>query len=143
MVRAGVLGLATHNLPLVRHFLSAVDEVLAAEFVSPFGYQLTFRSGNRIAQLLALMPGQWRPDWSLRVWGREVELQVQFPPFYALAGSATGRVDPCDFSLVLALCAQRLPSRVAASSRSVLDRSRRRHGRCRRQRDSPGSTDRR
>jgi myo-inositol 2-dehydrogenase/D-chiro-inositol 1-dehydrogenase len=92
MVRAGVLGLATHNLPLVRHFLSAVDEVLAAEFVSPFGYQLTFRSGNRIAQLLALMPGQWRPDWSLRVWGREVELQVQFPPSYVLAGSATAEL---------------------------------------------------
>jgi myo-inositol 2-dehydrogenase / D-chiro-inositol 1-dehydrogenase len=92
MVRAGVLGLATHNLPLVRHFLSSVDEVLAAEFVSPFGYQLTFRSGNRIAQLLALMPGQWRPDWSLRVWGREVELQVQFPPSYVLAGSATAEL---------------------------------------------------
>jgi myo-inositol 2-dehydrogenase / D-chiro-inositol 1-dehydrogenase len=37
MVRAAVLGLATHNLPLVRHFLSAVDEVLAAEFVSLSG----------------------------------------------------------------------------------------------------------
>ena len=89
MVRGGVLGLATHNLPLVRHFLPTVQEVLAAEFVPPWGYQLTFRSGDRLAQLLALMPGQWRPDWSLRVWGPKAELQIQFPPSYVLAGSAT------------------------------------------------------
>ena len=89
MVRGGVLGLATHNLPLVRHFLPTVQEVLAAEFVPPWGYQLTFRSGNRLAQLLAMMPGQWRSDWSLRVWGSKAELQIQFPPSYVLAGSAT------------------------------------------------------
>src|SRR5205823_11882117 len=88
-VRAGVLGLATHNLPLVRRFLPTVDEVLAAAFVAPFGYALTFRSGERAAQLLALMPGHWRPDWSLHAFGPRSELQVQFPPSYVLAGSAT------------------------------------------------------
>ena len=89
MVRGGVLGLATHNLPIVRHFVPTVQEVLAAEFVPPWGYQLTFRSGDRLAQLLALMPGHWRPDWSLRVWGPNAELRIQFPPSYVLAGSAT------------------------------------------------------
>ena len=85
----GVLGLATHNLPIVRHFVPTVQEVLAAEFVPPWGYQLTFRSGDRLAQFLALMPGHWRPDWSLRVWGPKAELRIQFPPSYVLAGSAT------------------------------------------------------
>jgi myo-inositol 2-dehydrogenase / D-chiro-inositol 1-dehydrogenase len=89
MVRGGVLGLATHSLPIVRQFVPTVQEVLAAEFVPAFGYQLTFRSGDRLAQLLAMMPGQWRPDWSLRVWGPKAELWGQFPPSYVLAGSAT------------------------------------------------------
>ena len=35
------------------------------------------------------MPGHWRPDWSLRVWGPKAELRIQFPPSYVLAGSAT------------------------------------------------------
>ena len=87
-VRDGILGLATHSLPLIRHFLPTSEEVLSAAFVPPFGYQLTFRSGDRIAQLLAHMPGQGRPDWSLRVWGSHSELRVQFPPSYVLAGSA-------------------------------------------------------
>jgi myo-inositol 2-dehydrogenase / D-chiro-inositol 1-dehydrogenase len=53
---------------------------------------LTFRSGDRLAQLLALMPGHWRADWSLRVWGPKAELQIQFPPSYVLAGSATAEL---------------------------------------------------
>jgi myo-inositol 2-dehydrogenase/D-chiro-inositol 1-dehydrogenase len=91
-VRAGVLGLATHNLPLVRRFVPSVEEVLSAGFVAPFGYELTFRSGDTVAQLLALMPGRWRPDWSLHAFGPGCELHVQFPPSYVLAGSATATV---------------------------------------------------
>ena len=46
MVRGGVLGLATHNLPISRrHFVPTVQEVLAAEFVPPWGYQLTLAAG--------------------------------------------------------------------------------------------------
>jgi myo-inositol 2-dehydrogenase / D-chiro-inositol 1-dehydrogenase len=92
MMRNGVLGLATHDLPLIRHFLPNVEEVLVAVFLPPFGYQLAFRSGNRIAQLLAFMPGKWQPDWSLRVSGPQAELSVQFQPSYVLAGSATAEL---------------------------------------------------
>lgn len=88
-IRAGVLGLATHNLPLVRRLLPTVDDVLAAGFVPPFGYTLAFRSGDRLAHLLALMPGQWQPDWSFRAFGSHSELDLRFPPSYVLAGSAT------------------------------------------------------
>jgi predicted dehydrogenase len=92
LVRAGVLGLATHNLPLVRRFVPTIDEVLSARFVAPFGYALTFRGGDRVAQLLALAPGQWRPDWTLRAYGPNAALHVRFPPSYVLAGSATATV---------------------------------------------------
>jgi myo-inositol 2-dehydrogenase / D-chiro-inositol 1-dehydrogenase len=88
-VRAGILGLATHNLPLVRRFVPSVEQVLSAGFVAPFGYELTFRSGDTVAQLLALMPGRWRPDWSVHTFGSGSELHVRFPPSYVLAGSAT------------------------------------------------------
>jgi predicted dehydrogenase len=88
-VRGGILGLATHNLPLVRRFVRTVDEVLSARFVNPFGYELTFRGGGTVAQLLSFMPGQWRPDWTLRAYGSESELHVRFPPSFVLAGSAT------------------------------------------------------
>ena len=89
LVRGGVLGLATHNLPLVRRFVPSVEEVVSAGQVPPFGYELTFRSGDTVAQLLALMPGQWRPEWRVHAYGPDMELDVAFPPSYVLAGSAT------------------------------------------------------
>jgi myo-inositol 2-dehydrogenase / D-chiro-inositol 1-dehydrogenase len=88
-VRGGILGLATHNLPLVRRFAPTVDEVLSAGYLNPWGYELTFRSGGTAVQLIAVLPGQWRPDWSMQVFGSRAELHVQFPPSYVLAGSAT------------------------------------------------------
>ena len=55
-----------------------------------WGWQATtFRCEDRLAQLLAVMPGRWHPDWSLRVWGPQAELRAQFPPSYVLAGSAS------------------------------------------------------
>ena len=36
-VRGGILGLATHNLPLVRRFAPTVDEVLSAGYLNPWG----------------------------------------------------------------------------------------------------------
>jgi myo-inositol 2-dehydrogenase / D-chiro-inositol 1-dehydrogenase len=88
-VRAGILGLATHNLPHVRRFVPAVEEVLSAAYLPHSGYELTFRGGRAAARVLALMPGRWGPDWSIRVYGSDSQLHVQFPPSYVLAGSAT------------------------------------------------------
>ena len=89
LVRGGILGLATHNLPVVRRFVPAVDEVLSADLLEPWGYELTYRGGDKAVQLLAMMPGRWGPDWSLHAYGPEAELHVQFPPSYVLAGSST------------------------------------------------------
>jgi myo-inositol 2-dehydrogenase / D-chiro-inositol 1-dehydrogenase len=88
-VRGGILGLATHDLPLVRRFVPSVEQVVSAAFVAPFGYELTFRDEGTVAQLLALIPGRWRLDWSLHAFGSGSELHVHFPPSYVLAGSAT------------------------------------------------------
>jgi hypothetical protein len=88
-LRAGVLGLATHTIPQVRQFLPTCKQVTAAKFVPPFGYQIVVIGDGRTAELIALMSGRWRPDWSFHVWGADSELHIDFPPSYVLAGSAT------------------------------------------------------
>jgi hypothetical protein len=88
-LRAGVLGLATHTIPQIRQFLPTCKQVTAARFVPPFGYQIVVIGDDRTAELIALMPGRWRPDWSFHVWGADSELHIDFPPSYVLAGSAT------------------------------------------------------
>lgn len=99
-VRAGILGLAIHSLPLVRRFAPSMDEVLSAGALEPWGYELTFRSGSTLVELTAVLPGQWRPDWSMQVFSSRGELHVQFPPSYVLAGSATATVSTTDSQLV-------------------------------------------
>ncbi|TQL48845.1 putative dehydrogenase [Homoserinimonas aerilata] len=88
MLHAGIMGLAIHNLPLLRRFMPTVDEVMLAELFTPFGYHVTLRSGEQFADLFAYMHHQWRPDWTLDVWGDTSELHLEFPPSYVHAGSA-------------------------------------------------------
>lgn len=87
-VRGGVLGLAIHNVPLVRELVPSVGRVAAAEILVPWGYSLSLASGDQSAQLIGMMPGQWGPSWTLTAWSSEYELHVEFPPSYVLAGSA-------------------------------------------------------
>jgi hypothetical protein len=88
MLRAAILGLAIHNLPLVRSFVEGIDSLESARFIPAFGYEMSFAGGGRSARLVALMPGAWAPHWTLRVIGRTHELQAAFPPSYVLAGSS-------------------------------------------------------
>jgi predicted dehydrogenase len=87
-MRAVLLGLAIHNLPLIRQLFGSEVEVAAARVLLPFGYVLTLAAGERSAQLSAYMPGLWAPEWTLEAWGRNTEITVEFPPSYVLAGSA-------------------------------------------------------
>jgi myo-inositol 2-dehydrogenase/D-chiro-inositol 1-dehydrogenase len=92
MLRGGILGLATHDLPLVRSILPEITEVTSATTVRPFGYELAFRCGAGVARLVALMPGQWQPDWTLDAWGPNHHLHLAFPPSYVLAGSTVAEL---------------------------------------------------
>jgi myo-inositol 2-dehydrogenase/D-chiro-inositol 1-dehydrogenase len=87
MMEGLILGLATHAIPLVRRFASALDELVTARVVPP-GYELTLRSGDCVVQYLAHFSRHWRPDWHLEVWGEQQELRADFPPSFVLAGSA-------------------------------------------------------
>jgi myo-inositol 2-dehydrogenase / D-chiro-inositol 1-dehydrogenase len=88
MLRGAILGLAIHNTPLIRELLPAIDAVTDARPFTPFGYRLTFRSGDRAAHLISLMPGAWSPRWAFDAWSADQHLEVTFPPSYVLAGSA-------------------------------------------------------
>jgi hypothetical protein len=88
MLRAAILGLAIHNLPLIRSYVDVIDAIESARFIPPFGYEISFVGGGRSARLQALMPGQWAPRWTLRVIGQAHELEATFPPSYVLAGSS-------------------------------------------------------
>jgi myo-inositol 2-dehydrogenase / D-chiro-inositol 1-dehydrogenase len=88
MLQMGILALATHNLPLVRRFADGIDDVAGPRLLRPFGYDITYRSGDCTVQLLACFHGHWRPDWTLEVWADGQELRAEFPPSYVLAGSA-------------------------------------------------------
>jgi predicted dehydrogenase len=87
-LRDGILGLATHDLPLVRRFVPVIETVEVARVLEPWGYDITFTGAGRTVQLLAFFHRLWRADWSLTVWGGDRELHADFGPSYVLAGSA-------------------------------------------------------
>jgi myo-inositol 2-dehydrogenase / D-chiro-inositol 1-dehydrogenase len=88
MIRNAILGLAIHNVPLIRELYPSVGQMLSARFLRPFGYALAMRHEEQVASLQALMPGEWSPHWNVRAIGRKNELNIAFPPSYVLAGSS-------------------------------------------------------
>ncbi len=89
-LEGGVLGLAIHDLPLVRRFVPAFDDlqVLRAEVVRPWGYVFLLRAGGRTIELTAAVNATWKPDWTLEAIGPDSTLKVTFTPSYVHAGSA-------------------------------------------------------
>jgi myo-inositol 2-dehydrogenase/D-chiro-inositol 1-dehydrogenase len=88
MLRSAILGLAIHNLPLIRQFHPQLGAVASARFIPPSGYDIVITGGDTTVELLAYMGGDSPPAWTLRVVGTHHELRVTFPPSYVLAGSA-------------------------------------------------------
>lgn len=86
-LRATVLGLAIHHVPLLRRFYPQLGKVVEARRHAPFGYSILMRSGDQLAELLAVMPGQWPPSWSFEASNAERRLHVDFGPSYVAAGS--------------------------------------------------------
>ena len=87
-----VLGLAIHDLPLVRALAPTVDRVNHAEFVTPFGGVISLTAAGRRVDLLAFMRPVWQPDWRLEIWGDDWSAAVFFTPSYVHAGSASATI---------------------------------------------------
>lgn len=89
IIRQLVLGLAVHDLPLVRDLAPAEPEVLFARPVPPIGYSLGFVAGDVVVQLVAAMvAGGADAMWRLSVATERDRLDVEFPPSFVHAGSA-------------------------------------------------------
>lgn len=94
LVHAGVMGLAIHDLPLVRAFLPSFDDltVLSARSLTPFGYEIVLTAGGRRVELHALMSETWQPAWHLQAFAPDQILSIEFTPSYVQAGSAVSRL---------------------------------------------------
>ncbi|WP_239526280.1 Gfo/Idh/MocA family oxidoreductase [Microbacterium sp. B35-30] len=89
-VTGGIMGLAIHDLPLIRQFLpSFADlEVLRAELASPWGYVVSGTASGKVVHLQAVTTNTWAPEWTLEVIGDDLSLHVTFTPSYVQGGSA-------------------------------------------------------
>jgi predicted dehydrogenase len=94
MMTMGILELAIHDLPLVRRFLPAADEVSVSHAVvlSPFGYAVNAVASDRIFDLFGLINAQWQPRWEFDVVSDDTILQIVFTPSFVQAGSAVATV---------------------------------------------------
>lgn len=103
MLTGGVMGLAIHDLPLVRRFAPdfASVEVLHAETVRPFGYLISLRAGSVTIELRAAMNNTWEPAWTFEAIGHDASLCLDFTPSYVHAGSATARIRRAGSTTVL------------------------------------------
>ncbi|MFJ4029827.1 Gfo/Idh/MocA family protein [Paenarthrobacter sp. NPDC089989] len=90
MLRGGIMGLAIHDLPLVRRFTPDFEEieVLEARHVRPFGYVISLRTPTRTIELRAAMNNTWKPEWSFEAFSDDEAVRIDFTPSYVQAGSA-------------------------------------------------------
>jgi len=91
MVRGGIMGLAIHDLPLVRHFCPdfADVDVVSCEIPASGGYMLTLRAGNRDVRVCGFNTLSWEPEWVFEAISDDRSLRIDFTPSYVQAGSAT------------------------------------------------------
>ena len=90
-IREAVLGLAVHDLPLVRSFLPAAAnvQVTAADLLKPFGYAISIASGGVVAEVVGHMQSHWQPAWEFEVFSPTDSMSIDFTPSFIHAGSAT------------------------------------------------------
>ena len=116
MVHGGVMGLAIHDLPLIRALLPRFDDlhVLSAHALAPFGYQIVLTAGGKTVELHAAMTATWRPDWVLEAFSDHRALRVEFSPSYVHAGSGVTTIRSERGGLdVRTVASQRVRGRVA------------------------------
>jgi myo-inositol 2-dehydrogenase / D-chiro-inositol 1-dehydrogenase len=98
LLRGGILGLAIHDLPLIRAFLTTTDDIVVhtARTLTPFGYLVVFSCGDQVVELHAHMSETWNPNWVLQVYTSDRVGSVEFTPSYVQAGSAVATISTPD-----------------------------------------------
>lgn len=97
VVRQLVLGLAVHDLPLLRDLAPDIDRVLYARPVSPIGLAVGYLAGGVVVQISAVMTsGGADPLWRMRITTTADRVEIEFPPAFVHGGSATATVRGAD-----------------------------------------------
>lgn len=90
-VEGGILGLAIHDLPLIRRLLGApagVKPVVhSAAALAPFGYAVLLTMGDTVVELTAHLGDRWHTEWTLEALAGTVRMEAGFPPSYVHGGS--------------------------------------------------------
>ncbi|PKQ36571.1 MAG: gfo/Idh/MocA family oxidoreductase [Actinobacteria bacterium HGW-Actinobacteria-11] len=89
VVHSLVLGLAVHDLPLIRDLAPRFERIVYARPVPPIGYAIgLIADGIPISLTAVMLPGGADAAWVLRVLTQADEVEVSFPPAFVHAGSA-------------------------------------------------------
>lgn len=98
VIHAAIMGLAIHDLPLVRRLLvdHSAPQVLHAVRLAPFGYMLTLRAGAQMVDMFAFMHGHWRPEWTLTATAQDWQAHAEFTPSFVMAGSGQASLTMAD-----------------------------------------------
>ncbi|MFD5214281.1 Gfo/Idh/MocA family protein [Microbacterium sp. NPDC058345] len=89
VVRSLVLGLAVHDLPLIRDLAPQFERVVYARPVAPIGYAIgLIADGIPISLTAVMLPSGADAAWTLRLLTEVDEVEISFPPAFVHAGSA-------------------------------------------------------
>jgi len=97
VVRQLVLGLGIHDLPALRDVAPVFEQVVFAQPLEPIGYLIGLVAGGVAIQLTAVMlPRGADALWRLSIGTGFDDVDVEFPPAFVHAGSATVTVRTSD-----------------------------------------------
>ena len=91
-ITGGILGLASHDVPLIREFATGLPKLDYAAGLNPWGYLLQGSVDDKTLRIIGLLPGEWQPHWTFRALGKDASFEVEFQPSYVLSGSGKIRV---------------------------------------------------
>jgi myo-inositol 2-dehydrogenase/D-chiro-inositol 1-dehydrogenase len=94
IVFGSIMGLAIHDLPLVRAFCPDFEsvELLSSIVPDPSGYFVNLRIGDRNVEVVATSNRSWIPEWYVEAISDDASVRIDFMPSYVQAGSGTATV---------------------------------------------------
>ena len=93
-----LLGLAIHDLPLVRAVAPQWREVevISADVMEPLGYRVQLRAGPTLIELSGGFRDHWQTEWEFAASDEHSIARVEFTPSFVQAGSGTARITDAD-----------------------------------------------
>lgn len=101
IVRQLILGLAIHDLPLVRDLAPDLERVVFARPAAPIGYSVGLvASGVPVSLTAVMLPAGADALWRMRILTDGDDIDIDFPPSFVHRGSAVVTVHDADGRLI-------------------------------------------